>query len=278
MGSDDAIVKFKNFKALLRVGYAIYADFECLTTKIEDDRDRVTKAYQKHVPYSCGYNVVCSYDDKLSHYEQSPRGVDPASWFVDQLRRESARIKEALGNRNVAMRPLSLIEEINHLAKLNCEVCLERFTIDNCKVHHHNHLTGEYLGALCNNCNLQVQIPNFVPVFFHNLSRYDSHLLIRALNFDKEEIRVISSTTEVYISFIRDMGDGIQFRFLDSFRFMNRSLDELASNLKSDQMKQVKKHYPLPEHFLLARRKGVFSYDYLCETAKLDETALPPIE
>lgn len=278
VGSDDAIVKFRNFKALLRVGYVMYADFECLTTKIENDRDRATKAYQKHVPYSCGYNVVCSYDDKLSHYEQSPRGVDPASWFVDQLRRESARIKEALGNRNVVMRPLSLIEELNHLAKLNCEVCLEPFTPDNCKVHHHDHLTGEYLGALCNNCNLQVQIPNFVPVFFHNLSRYDSHLLIRALNFDKEEIRIIASTTEVYISFIRDMGDGIQFRFLDSFRFMNRSLGELASNLKSDQMKQVKKHYPTPEHFLLATRKGVFPYDYLCEAAKLDETVLPSIE
>lgn len=277
-GSKDAILKFKNFKALLRLGYVIYADFECLTTRITDDNKRGTRAYQKHVAHSCAYNVVCSYNDALSHYN-SYRGPDPASWFINQLRKESLEIKKALevAKQNVSWLPLTLTQKLNHNAKLCCDACLESFTPENYKVFHHDHYTRQYLGALCNTCNLQIQIPNYISVFFHNLSRYDSHLLIRALNFDKGPIRVIASTSETYIAIIKDMGDGIFFRFLDSFKFMNRSLDELASNLCSEQMKQVKKYFPNPEQFLLARRKGQFPYDFLCDWAKLDEVELPPI-
>jgi len=45
------------------------------------------------------------------------------------------------------------------------------------KVRDHCHLTGKFRGAAHNECNLQYRVPRFIPVFFHNVSRYDAHLL-----------------------------------------------------------------------------------------------------
>ena len=83
---------------------------------------------------------------------------------------------------------------------------------------------------------------------FHNLSGYDTHLLIKELGrkFNKNDIGVIAENKEKYISFnvkinvklagVRDedgkeVHKNIQLRFIDSFRFMASSLDKLASNL-----------------------------------------------
>jgi len=46
------------------------------------------------------------------------------------------------------------------------------------KVRDHCHLTGKYRGAAHAGCNLIYQVPKFIPIFFHNLSVYDSHLFI----------------------------------------------------------------------------------------------------
>jgi hypothetical protein len=49
------------------------------------------------------------------------------------------------------------------------------------KVCDYDHLTGEYRGAAHNKCNMLARKDKFVPVFFHNLSNYDAHLLIKTL-------------------------------------------------------------------------------------------------
>ena len=86
----------------------------------------------------------------------------------------------------------------------------------------------------------------FIPIVFHSLSGYDSHLFIKELGkkFDKGKIGVIAENKDKYISFNVDVLVGkyvdelgkikekkIQLRFIDSMRFMASSLDELSSNL-----------------------------------------------
>eukprot|EP01044_Picomonas_judraskeda_P046439 COSAG03_NODE_25918_length_262_cov_1.276074_1_plen_80_part_00 len=48
------------------------------------------------------------------------------------------------------------------------------------KVRDHDHLTGKYRGAAHNSCNLEEGKKRTrhytIPVFFHNLKGYDSHL------------------------------------------------------------------------------------------------------
>ena len=40
---------------------------------------------------------------------------------------------------------------------------------------------GKYRGAAHNICNLKFNVPNEIPVVFHNASNYDYHLIIREL-------------------------------------------------------------------------------------------------
>ena len=48
-----------------------------------------------------------------------------------------------------------------------------------CKVRDHDHLTGKYRGAAHNICNINCKqkSSSFIPIFFHNFSGYDCHLI-----------------------------------------------------------------------------------------------------
>ena len=126
---------------------------------------------------------------------------------------------------------------------------------------------------------MKYQIPDHIPIVFHNLSGYDANLFIKELGrFNKNDIGVLAESKEKYISFdakidVKLVGvsnkDGtevcknIQLRFIDSCRFMASSLDKLASNLDDDQCKHLREFYKEEEVFRLMRRKGVYPYDYM---------------
>ena len=89
------------------------------------------------------------------------------------------------------------------------------YYIFNIKLFIYIYLIGKYRGAAHNSCNLNFKNPKYIPIFFHNLSGYDSHLLIKEFGFDQENITIISSNNERYISFSIKM-NGLELRFLDS--------------------------------------------------------------
>ena len=47
--------------------------------------------------------------------------------------------------------------------------------------------------------------PKFVPVIFHNLQNYDSHLFIKNLEVSEGEINCTPNTEEKYISFTKEI-------------------------------------------------------------------------
>ena len=136
-----------------------------------------------------------------------------------------------------------------HEAAEKYHICLKEFNDPrNKKVRDHCHYTGEYQRAGHNNCNLKYNIPHNIPIVFHNLSGYDAHWFVKKLGrkFNKDDIGVIPENKEKYISFNvkinvelagvkdkdgKDVYKNIRLRFIDSFRFMASSLDELTSNL-----------------------------------------------
>ena len=63
-----------------------------------------------------------------------------------------------------------------------------------------------------------------------------------------------------------------QFRFVDSFAFLNSSLDKLVNSTPRDAFRLTS---ALPHHELLVR-KGVYPYEYMNDFARFDETSLPP--
>ena len=86
-----------------------------------------------------------------------------------------------------------------YFKKSNCAICKGPLTGET--VRDHDHLTGKFRGAAHSQCNLQYQLPKFVPVIFHNLSGYDSHLFIKQLGKSKGNINCIPNNEEKIYKF-----------------------------------------------------------------------------
>ena len=74
---------------------------------------------------------------------------------------------------------LVLTEKEEHLFQEsnNCCICKKLIDNDDEKVRDHCHITSKFRGAALWNCNINFQLTKKVPVIFHNLKGYDSHLI-----------------------------------------------------------------------------------------------------
>ena len=66
-------------------------------------------------------------------------------------------------------------------------------------------------------------------------------------------------------------------RFIDSFKFMASSLDQLVNNLSETAFKNIKRYYT-GDKFKLLKRKGVYPYDYMDSIERFKENKLPSKE
>ena len=88
------------------------------------------------------------------------------------------------------MLPLTKEELKSHQDANACYICgkriLKKFAKDknDRKVRDHCHYTGKYRSAAHSICNLKFNVPNEIPVVFHNGSNYDYHFIIKALAND----------------------------------------------------------------------------------------------
>src|SRR5438067_8743423 len=75
-----------------------------------------------------------------------------------------------------------------------------------------------------------------IPIIFHNLSGYDSHIIIKGIGIMEypNNIEPIPYNMEKYMAFkLRSL------RFLDSMQFMKSGLNKLASNLEAEGCKEI---------------------------------------
>ena len=82
-----------------------------------------------------------------------------------------------------------------------CHICYKPFTQTNLKVRDHCQYTGLYRDPAHSLCNLKYKISSYIPVVFHNLFGYDTHLFIRELGGHASDMDVIAKNKEDYISF-----------------------------------------------------------------------------
>lgn len=264
-----------------RIPIVVYADFEATLIPMEENMSDTRRKYQKHEPNSYCILVKSELsDEQLEHYGLSPvptiyRGENAAKSFIDALYDIAAKV-EVLYSYIVPMEDLNESMNRKYESSSTCYLCREAFTDNNKKVRDHDHLTGFFRGAACNNCNINYKLPNFIPVVIHNLSRYDSHFIIPELGRDEGEIDVLATTNENFISFSKKVGK-IKLRFLDSYRFTPHSIATLTKNLQEQDFTETKKIVP-NDKLQLVLRKGVFCYDYIDSLERFNETSLPPIE
>ena len=93
------------------------------------------------------------------------------------------------------------VEENESFERSNiCWICGKLIDFDE-KVRDHCHITGKYRGAAHWNCNINLKISKKVPVIFHNLKGYDSHLILRELSKFDCKISVIPNDLDNYMRF-----------------------------------------------------------------------------
>ena len=236
---DNAQLFFKDYHKQLKVPFAIYADFESLTTKIDSAQPNheksSTEKYQYHQP--CGFSyIVVSNHEKYSKPPVVYRGEDAVDKFLKCLEEEQEYIQEKLD----WVEPMQIEREEEQAFQDadNCHICGYELGAD--RVRDHCHLSGKYRRAAHNDCNLNYSFTGRIPVILHNLRGYDSHLMQGLGKLKDKKINCIPNNTEKYISFSIENLD-----FIDSLQFMNASLEKLVSNLAKDNVVKfptLKKH------------------------------------
>ncbi|CAG9769955.1 unnamed protein product [Ceutorhynchus assimilis] len=293
----ENILKFKNFEKKLKVPFTVYADFETIIEPVEreqkelDPENSYTIKTHKAIPYSFAYYIKCDFDDSHSIFKTF-RGIDAQKVFVDWLESDCKSIYNRFMKNIVNMHPLSPEQENEFRDAINCHICEKPFKVGDERVRDHCHLTGNFRAAAHSICNVNYTLPTHIPIFFHNMSGFDSHLFVKELAQGNEKLDVIPQNKERYISFTKHiLVDKIlldetgkykqvflKLRFLDSFRFMASSLDKLSQNLKPEQCREVRKFFPAEDEFQIIRQKGVFPYSYVDSFSKLNDNKLPSID
>jgi hypothetical protein len=192
--------------------------------------------------------------------------------FVKYINDKDKKFNKILKETNIEYNLTN--EEINtHNETTECWICKKQFEItNNDKVIDHDHFDGKYRGAAHRDCNILVRIAKFVPIYFHNLSKYDLHLFIKELAKQNKPLKPIPVNDETYIS--------LQYgciRFTDSLRLFQKSLNDVSKSMNENDFIELKKEFCI-ENYRLMLEKGVYPYDYITSFEKYNEIQLPPIE
>ncbi|KAK3750211.1 hypothetical protein RRG08_004434 [Elysia crispata] len=174
---------FQNHHKQLPAPYVIYADFEALTTKVEGPELDPTKSNTQKTQHheACSYCYVVVRCDGKTEAPAQYRGPNAAEHFLRALQEEEREIQKVLA-KSQDMRMTRAVWE-SHRTASRCHVCDKPLEGDSVK--DHCHITGRYRGAAHNACNLKLRLSpktTTIPVVFHNLRGYDSHLLMQAIS------------------------------------------------------------------------------------------------
>ena len=262
---------FQNHHKQLPAPYVIYADFEALTTKVEGPELDPTKSNTQKTQHheACSYCYVVVRCDGKTEAPAQYRGPNAAEHFLRALQEEERGIQKVLAKPQAIK--MTRADWESHRTASRCHVCDKPLEGDSVK--DHCHITGRYRGAAHSDCNLKLRLSpktTTIPVVFHNLRGYDSHLLMQAISKVEGRMSCIPNNTEKYISF--SLG---QLRFIDSAQFLLASLDKLVSANKPEAF-QITARYEPDRELLL--RKGVYPYEYMDSWERFEETQLPPKE
>ena len=300
-------VQFRNYERLHDVPFVVYADFESFVSPLDveekDPNKSYTVQYQSHIPSGFCYTIKCMdetvYPTKTVLKTASYEGEDMGRLFVETLSEDFKPIYDILKTPKPMI--MNNFDKTAYEKSEKCYACGIQFGSERInektkkkekivKCRDHCHITGKYRGAACDKCNLRMKVPKFVPVLFHNLEGYDSHLFVKSLGLKEGDISCIPKTDEKYISFskkipmeIISLEDGktktlcLEMRFLDSMKFMSKSLDSLVKTLGKDKFITLTSQMSVNETSLeLLKRKGVFPYEYMSNFSKLSAKSLPP--
>jgi len=264
----DKWLFYKDMQKQLKVPYIIYVDFECLQVPIlgceKDPKSSYIEKTTKHIPSGFAYKVV-GLTKENSKEPVVYRGSDAADKFVECIVKEQEDIEQKFKH----YEPMRMTgsDWQSFRSTTHCHICNKELGDD--RVRDHCHVFG---GAAHNACNINYKLTGRIPVVFHNLRGYDSHVIMQAVGKIQKDMKCIPNNMEKYISFSMGCMD-----FIDSFQFMSSSLAKLVCNLAKEGPTKFKHmtSYFGDQNLSLLLRKQVYPYEYFDSVSRFDETKLP---
>ena len=221
-------MKFDYYKGLCPNDNVIYFDTESILAK-----SSISRIVAEHRAIAIAAKRVCVNPDlnsELSYYV----GEDCIEKFLDWIMAEKVFFETVRDNHS---HPLRLSREDEHrvLQATHCEFCQAAFPRDGAgRYRDHCHLTsGRLRFVLCNTCNLsRADYSKQIPIVSHCGTNYDHKFILRGIaqyvlkrGLTRQRFSVIPKNEEKHSIILFD-----QFIFIDSYQFLNESLDSLVSS------------------------------------------------
>ena len=224
------------------------SEFRMHLLKEEQLKGLNTKIIHKHQPCAWGLTVVTErkgapYDQTFVKVAQSAE--EAMETFVHKIL-EVVQLVYRHERMLIPMEKLEGTKKVMFETATRCYICHDPFKgLAKRKVADHDHMTGKFLGAACNACNLKRQSCHFfIPLLFHNARSYDMHPLIQEVTKMKYgcEFKGIPNTREKFLSFmIIPPIESCPIRIIDSLQFyLARS--PLSWRLKRRSLLTSQKH------------------------------------
>lgn len=232
------------------------ADFECVLQP-KDKQKCKTHIISKHVP--CSFSVCLNTNfegaSKFTIYTGTS-AQDTAEKFCETILNFSKEYYEFVTSRREPMLPLTPEELEQFESATHCCYCGREFSAETqgmMKVADHDHVSGQFRGASCSNCNI-MRVPSrqAIPLFFHNGRNYDMHLFLREITKKKygctfegiaqnsQKFMSLTISKSVDTEYTDSKGKNkkasqkvmCDIKVLDSILFMLAGLETLTTNLK----------------------------------------------
>ena len=261
---EEPILKFRDWGKTIPPKFIIYADFE---STLEPTGAEVNLV-EKHMPIAAGFVMIDSTSPNIKPVYQQFFGSDCVVEFLRALEVLARDVKLWYDEHSKTEMKVTVQSEEDFKSATTCYLC----KLAEARVRDHDHFTGEYLGAACNECNLSRRLPKkpFLPVVFHNLRGYDMHHILKhaVSKFTHWSLNCIPQSSQQFLSLTAYIDKHASLRFIDSLRFLNASLDNLAKTLSSKPLTQALTDIP----DIAKSTKSVFPYCLASSQAALEES------
>ena len=261
--SKETHVKWNKYYQKMPTYSISIADFEARNEVIINQDNVISKTIDvcQQIPTCNGFYVINKINNlpiEMDFYK-STFGQNNVKWFLNKLNNIEFQVSEFFKQN---LKPKNTIKSEKSFLKANiCWLCDINFVNINEKIRHYCKMTGRYLGVSHQSCIdyvNKVNLHKFIPVLYHNFSKYDCHMFFNDLinsKVEKKNLWVIPRNSEEYMAVNYSC-----IKFLDSMRFLTTSLEKLTETLNDDDYIHLKKHFP--NHWMLLKNKLACPYEF----------------
>jgi len=148
----ECVLKFRSKHKQHPLPFYLVCDFESFLTPLEKEEEEERNSMKKLDVHSVS-GFCCYRISSEPKYRTPPKlysGPDPMTEFYDHVMEESRVLSKIVSHQvGLPMRPMTFDEHKLHEAARECVNCGGPFSDRNLKVHHHDHVCGEYLFPAC---------------------------------------------------------------------------------------------------------------------------------